>query len=87
MFAKSDEILSLPVEDIKEKPKCRGQRMTKGNHCNRNSPWSLFFYNKCSSCGYQCVVFAKSDEIPSLPVQVIIKGKTKMSLIKTYKGQ
>ena len=35
---------------------------------NRNSPWSLFFYNKCSSCGYQCVVFAKSDEIPSLPV-------------------
>ena len=31
-------------------------------------------------------VFAKSDEIPSLPVQVIMK-KNKMSKIKTYKGQ
>ena len=31
-------------------------------------------------------VFAKSDEFPSLPVQVI-KEKTKMLRIKTYKGQ
>ena len=35
VFAKFDEIPSLPVQDIKEKPKCRGQRITKGNNSNR----------------------------------------------------
>ena len=35
MFAKFDEIPSLPVEDIKEKPKCPGQRITKGSNSNR----------------------------------------------------
>ena len=30
VFAKSDEIPSLPV--IKEKPECRGLRLTKGNN-------------------------------------------------------
>ena len=40
-FAKSDEIQSLPVQVIKEKPKCRRLRLTKDN--------------SCSSCGYQCV--------------------------------
>ena len=32
MFAKFDEIPSLLVQDIKEKPKCCGQRITKGNN-------------------------------------------------------
>ena len=31
VFAKFDEIPSMPVQDIKEKPKCHGQRITKGN--------------------------------------------------------
>ena len=34
MFAKFDEIPSLPVQDVKEKPKCCGQRITKGNNYN-----------------------------------------------------
>ena len=38
MFAKFDEIPSLPVQDIKEKPKCCGQSITKGNNSNRISP-------------------------------------------------
>ena len=38
VFAKIDEILSLPVQDIKEKPKCCGQRITKGNNSNRIGP-------------------------------------------------
>ena len=32
VFAKSDEIPSLPVQDIKEKPKCCGQRITNGSN-------------------------------------------------------
>ena len=32
VFAKSDEIPSLPVQVIKEKPKSRGLRLTKGNN-------------------------------------------------------
>ena len=31
VFAKSDEIPSLPVQVIKEKPKCCGLRITKGS--------------------------------------------------------
>ena len=38
MFAKFDEIPSLPVQDIKEKPKCHGQRIIKGNNSNRIGP-------------------------------------------------
>ena len=38
VFAKFDEIPSLPVQDIKEKPKCCGQRITKGNNSNRIGP-------------------------------------------------
>ena len=36
VFAKFDEIPSLPVQDIKENPKCCGKRITKGN--NRIGP-------------------------------------------------
>ena len=38
VFAKFDEIPSLPVQDINENPKCRGQRITKCNNCNRTVP-------------------------------------------------
>ena len=74
VFAKSDEIPSLPVQVIKEKPKCQGLRLTKGNNSKRIGPYPLFAYYKCSSCGYQCI-FAKFYEIPSLPFQDIEKPK------------
>ena len=37
-FVKSDEIPSLPVQDIKENPRCRGQRITKDNNSNIIGP-------------------------------------------------
>ena len=38
VFAKSDEIPSLPVQVIKEKPKGYGLRITKGNNSKRIGP-------------------------------------------------
>ena len=38
VFAKFDEIPSLPVQDNKEKPRRCGQRITKGNNSNRIGP-------------------------------------------------
>ena len=38
MFAKFDEILSLPVQVIKDKPKCCRLRITKGNNSKRIGP-------------------------------------------------
>ena len=38
VFAKSDEISSLPVQVIKENSKCRRLRNTKGNDSNRTGP-------------------------------------------------
>ena len=38
VFAKFDEIPSLPVQDIKEKLKRHEQRITKGNNSNRIGP-------------------------------------------------
>ena len=38
VFAKFDEIPSLPVQVIKEKPKCCGLRITKGNNSKRIGP-------------------------------------------------
>ena len=38
VFAKFDEIPSLPGQDIKENLKCRGQIITKSNNSNRNGP-------------------------------------------------
>ena len=43
VFAKFDEIPSLPVQDIREKPKCCGQRITKGNNSKQNWPLALTF--------------------------------------------
>ena len=53
--AKSDQIPSLPVQVIKEKRKCCGLRITKGNNSKRTGPKPLFSDLKCSSYGYQCV--------------------------------
>ena len=55
VFAKSDEIPSLPVQVIKEKPKCRELRLTRGINSKSLVPSPYFFYYKCSSCGYHCV--------------------------------
>ena len=38
VFAKFDEVLSLPVQVIKKKPKCRDLRITKGNKSKRIGP-------------------------------------------------
>ena len=43
VFTKSDEIPSLPVQAIKEKPKCCWLRITKGNNSKRIGPYPLFF--------------------------------------------
>ena len=75
MFAKFNDIPSLSVQYIKEKPKCCGQRITKGNNSNRTGPYPLFFYYKCQFVDIN--VFAKFDEIPLLPVQVIKDQLTK----------
>ena len=69
MFAKSDEIPSLPVQDIKEKSKCCGQRITKGNNSIELAPSPYFSIINVYLVDIN--MFAKFDEIPSLPVQVI----------------
>ena len=38
VFTKSDEIPSLPIQVIKEKPKCRVLRITNGNNSKRIDP-------------------------------------------------
>ena len=81
MSAKFDETPSLPVQAIKEKPKCHGQRITKGNNSNGIGPY--FFITNVHLVDIN--VFAKSDEIPSLPVQVI-KEKPKCCRLKITKG-
>ena len=73
MFAKFDEIPSLNVQDIKEKPKRCGQtdfRITKGNQTLTELAPSPYF----SIINVHLVdinVFAKFDGIPSLPFQDI----------------
>ena len=64
VLAKFVEFPSLPVQDIKEKPKCCGQIITKGNNSNR-------IYYIITVHLVDINVFAKFDEIPSLPVQII----------------
>ena len=87
VFAKFDEIPSLPVQDIKENPKCRGQRIAKGNNSSRTDPppppSSYFSIIKIRLTDIN--VFAKFDEIPSLPVQVI-KEKTECRGLRITKG-
>ena len=73
MFAKFDEIPSLPVQDIKEKPKCCEQRLTRGNNSNRISPSPYFSIINVHLVDIN--VFAIFYEIPSLPFQDIEKPK------------
>ena len=62
----ADGIPSFPVQDIKEKTKCCGQRITKGSNSNRIGPYvHLVDIN----------VIAKFYEIPSLLFQDIEKPK------------
>ena len=39
VFAKFDDIPSLHIQVIKENPKCRGLRITKGNNSKRIGPY------------------------------------------------
>ena len=63
VFAKSDEIPSLPVQ-VKEKPKCRGLRNTKGSNSKKMGPKPFFFIINVHLVDIN--VFAKFYEIPSL---------------------
>ena len=86
MFAKFDEIPSLPVQDIKEKPKCRGQRIAKGNNSSRTAPPPPSSYFSIIKIRLTDInVFAKFVEIPSLPVQVI-KEETECRGLRITKG-
>ena len=68
VFTKLDEIPSMPVQDIKKKPKWRGQRITKGNNSKELAPSPYIHLVGIN-------VFAKFYEIPSLPFQDIEKPK------------
>ena len=83
MFAKSDEIPSLLVQDVKEKVKCGGQTITQRAITLIELTPSPYF----SIINVHLVninVFAKFDEIPSLPVQ-IIKEKAKCRGLRVTK--
>ena len=84
MFAKFDGIPSLPVQVIKENQNVVNKELQRAVTLKELAP-SLYF----SIINVHLVdikEFAKSDEIPSLTVQVY-QEKTKMSPIKNYKGQ
>ena len=69
VFAKCDEIPSLPVQDIKEKPKQNLLKLQRAITPTELTPSPYF-----SIINVQLMdiyVFAKFDEIPSLPVQDI----------------
>ena len=60
--------------------------ITKGNNSKQNWPLSIFSNTNVPLADSN--VFAKFDEMPSLPVQDIYKEKTKCcGQIKNYKGQ
>ena len=83
VLAKSDEIPSLPVQDIKEKPKCCGQRIQRAIYLTESAPSPYFSIINVHLVDIN--VFAKSDEIPSLPFQVI-KEKPKCRGLRLTKG-
>ena len=68
-FTKFDEIPSLRVQVIKEKTKCCGLRITKGNKSIELA--TSLFYSNTNIHFVDINMFAKFDEIPSLPVQDI----------------
>ena len=59
MFAKFDEIPTLPVQDIKETPKCCGQRCIKGSYSKELAPNPYFSITNVHLVDIN--VFAKSD--------------------------
>ena len=65
VFAKYDEIPSLPVQVIKEKPKCRGLRITKRNNSKELTPNPYFYIINVHVVDIN--VFVKFYEILSLP--------------------
>ena len=71
VFAKSDEIPSLPVQDSNEKPKCCGQRITITITLTELVPSPYFSIKNV----HLVDVFAKFYEIPPLPFQDIEKPK------------
>ena len=83
MLAEFDVVPSLPVQNIKEKPKSCGQRITKGNNPNKIGPSPYCFIINVHLMDIN--VFGKFDEIPSLPVPVI-KEKPKCCGIRITKG-
>ena len=62
VFAKSDEIPSLPVQVIKEKSNCHRLRITKDNNLDPSPYFSTINVNLVD-----INVFAKLYENPSLP--------------------
>ena len=89
VFTRFDEIPSLPVQVIKEKPKCRGLRITKGTNSKGIGPLPLFCYYKCSSCRYQCVcqILWNSVIAFSRYWQTKTSRTDGWTNIKIYKGQ
>ena len=72
MFAKSDEIPSMNVQDIKEKPKRHRQRITKGNELGQSPYFSIISVHLVD-----INAFAKFEEIPSLLAFQDINEKSK----------
>ena len=73
VFAKFDEIPSLPVQDIKEKPKCHGQRITRAITLTELAPSPYFSIKNVHLVDIN--VFAKFYEILSLLFQDTEKPK------------
>ena len=73
MFAKSDEIPSFSVQDIKAKPKCCGQRLRRAINLTELAPSPFFSFINVYPVDIS--LFTKFDEIPTLPVQFIKEPK------------
>ena len=78
-----DEISSLPVQDIKAKPKCVDKTLQRAITITELDPSPYFSIINVHLVDVN--VFAKFDEIPSLPVQVI-KEKPKCCRLRITKG-
>ena len=67
-FARFNEIPSLPAQYIKEKPNCCGQELQRAITLTELAPSPYFSIINVHHVDIN--VFAKFDEIPSLPVQI-----------------
>ena len=85
VFAKFDEIPSLPVQDIKKKKQnVVDKELQRAITLTESAPSPYFSISNVHLVDIN--VFAKFDEIPSLPVQVIIKEKPKCRRLRITKG-